>query len=302
MRVIRIITIVLGAAAIVMVGTQSQHTPPGLAAVVQAARTGCSKGSLRGNYGFQISGTIVGFGPIGGIALVTFDGEGNFTQTDNVTVNGFPNVPANRPGSGTYDVNSDCTGTQTLNSGGQVSHTTFVLADNGKEVFDIVTNPSPPNPPNLVITGVGKAVSSLDDNEEDDSSPFACSRETIKGSYATSTTGSIVFAGPVGAVADVGKITFDGNGGASQTTAVSLNGVIIPSRSSLSGSYRVEEDCTGDISLILPGPAGTITSTSRFVIVRNGEELLTLNSGVGRVLTGIATRQRAGRRFLLGHE
>jgi hypothetical protein len=61
--------------------------------------------------------------------------------------------------------------------------------------------------PHLVITGVGKAVTLVDDNEEEDSSPFACSVTTIKGSYATSTTGSIVFAGPVGAVADVGKIT-----------------------------------------------------------------------------------------------
>jgi hypothetical protein len=257
--------------------------------VVQA-QNGCSESSLRGPYGFQIKGTIVGLGPIGGVARVAFDGAGNVTQTDNVTVNGFP-IVVNRPGSGTYVVNADCTGTETLDTGGQVLHTTFVLAENGKEIFDIVTNPSPPHPPNLVITGVGKAVSSLDDNEDDDSSPFACSRRTIKGSYATSTTGSIVFAGPVGAVADVGKITFDGNGGASQTTAVSLNGIIIPSRSSLSGSYRVEEDCTGDISLILPGPAGTITSTSRFVIVRNGEELLTINTGVGRVLTGMATRQ-----------
>jgi hydroxyethylthiazole kinase-like sugar kinase family protein len=67
--------------------------------------------------------------------------------------------------------------------------------------------------------------------------------------------------------------------------------VIIPNRSSISGSYVVDADCTGDISLILPGPMGTITSTSRFVIVRNGEDLLTINTGVGRVLTGIATKQ-----------
>jgi hypothetical protein len=296
-RIIRIIGLALGLIGILTLGTQFRHMPAGLVSVVQAARTGCSNGSLRGNYGFQISGTIVGLGPIGGIALVTFDGDGNFTQTDNLTVNGVPNVPANRPGSGTYDVNPDCTGTQTLNSGGQVTHTTFVLAENGKEVFDIVTNPTPPNPPNLVITGVGKAVSSLDDNEQDDSSPFTCSRETIRGSYATSTTGSIVFAGPIGLVADVGKITFDGNGGASQTSAVSLNGMITPSRSSLSGFYAVDANCTGEISLTLPGaPGTTITSTSRFVIVRDGEELLTVNAGAGRVLTGIATRQRAGRR------
>ena len=260
------------AVAILMAGTQFRGTRARLVPVVQA-QSGCSNSSLQGSYGFQLKGTIVGLGPIGGVARLTFDGAGNFTQTDNVTVN------------------ADCTGTQTLNSGGQVIHTTFVIAENGKEVFDVVTDP------HLVITSVGEAVSSVDDNEDDDSSPFTCSLKTIKGSYATSTTGSILFAGPVGAVADVGKITFDGNGGASQTTAVSLNGVIIPSRSSLSGSYRVEADCTGDISLTLPGPTGTITSTSRFVIVRNGEEILTINTGVGRVLTGIATKQHQHPRF-----
>jgi hypothetical protein len=160
-----------------------------------------------------------------------------------------------------------------------------VLAENGKEVFDEVTDP------NLVITGVGKAVNFVDDNEDDDSSPFVCSLNTIRGSYATSTTGSIVFAGPVGAVADVGKIVFDGSGGAAQSTAVSLNGVIILNRSSLSGSYTMNADCTGDISLVLPVPTGTITSSSHFVLVHNGEELLTVNTGVGRVLTGIATKQ-----------
>lgn len=283
MRIIRIIGVIAAVAATLTVGMQFRGARARLMPAVQA-QNGCSESSLRGPYGFQIKGTIVGFGPIGGVARVAFDGAGNFTQTDNVTVNGSQ-ILVNRPGSGTYLVNTDCTGTQTLNSGGQVIHTSFVIAENGKEVFDEVTDP------HLVITGVGKAVSSLDDNEDDDSSPFVCSRKTIKGSYATSTTGSIVFAGPVGAVADVGRIIFDGDGGASQTTAVSLNGMIIPSRSSLSGSYRVEEDCTGDISLILPGPAGTITSTSRFVIVRNGEKLLTINTGVGRVLTGMATRQ-----------
>lgn len=283
MRTIRIIGVIAAAAAILIVGTQFRGAPARLMPVVQA-QSGCSDSSLRGSYGFQIKGIIVGLGPIGGVARLTFDGAGNFTQTDNVTVNGLP-IFANRPGSGTYSVNADCTGTQTLNSGGQVIHTTFVIAENGREVFDEVTDSG------LVITGVGKAVSSLDPNEDDDSSPFVCSLRTIQGSYAISTTGSIVFAGPVGAVADVGKVTFDGNGGASQSTAVSLNGVIIPKRSSLSGSYAVDANCTGEISLTLPGPTGSITSTSRFVIVRNGEELLTINTGAGRVLTGTANRQ-----------
>lgn len=126
--------------------------------------------------------------------------------------------------------------------------------------------------------------------QDEDSFPFVCSSQTIKGPYGISTTGSILFGGPVGLVADVGVLTFDGNSGASQTSTVSLNGTIIH-RSSLSGSYTVNADCTGDLSLVLPTPTGTTTSTSQFVIVRNGEELQTIVTGAGRVLSGNAKRQ-----------
>lgn len=138
----------------------------------------------------------------------------------------------------------------------------------------------------VVIEPLAKASAQLDD-----SFPSGCTLQTIRGSYGISTTGSIVSAGPVGLVADVGVITFDGSGGASQTSTVSLNGVIIPNRSSLGGSYVVNADCTGDISLTLPTPTGTTTSTSHFVIVRHGEELQTIVTGAGRVLAGDAKRQ-----------
>jgi hypothetical protein len=119
-----------------------------------------------------------------------------------------------------------------------------------------------------------------------------CSLKTVQGSYGISTTGWIVAAGPIGPVADVGVITFDGEGGVSQTTTVSLNGMIIPKRTSLNGSYEVNsDDCTGSIALTLPTPAGTTISKSNFVIVNHGQELRTIVTGEGRVLAGTANRQ-----------
>lgn len=111
------------------------------------------------------------------------------------------------------------------------------------------------------------------------------------GSYGISTAGWIVSAGPIGPVADVGVITFDGDGGASQTTTVSLNGMIIPKRTSLGGSYEVNSDCTGSITLTLPGPTGPIISTSHIVVVNHRKELRTIVTGAGRVLAGTAERQ-----------
>ena len=47
-----------------------------------------------------------------GVSLQTYDGEGNFTQTDNT--HGPSAAVTDQPGWGTYTVNSDCTGTKTL--------------------------------------------------------------------------------------------------------------------------------------------------------------------------------------------
>jgi hypothetical protein len=118
-----------------------------------------------------------------------------------------------------------------------------------------------------------------------------CSVGAVRGSSGIATSGSIVAFGPVGPVAEVGTIRFDGTGGVSQTTTVSLNGTILPDRSSISGSYDVKPDCTGDLSLVLPAPGGTITSTLHFVIVDHGRELRLVNTGAGRVLLSNARKQ-----------
>lgn len=113
----------------------------------------CSVASLKGAYGFQISGTVPGVLAIGGVARVVFDGQGNFTQTDDlqILVNGqAPIVILDRPGSGTYTINEDCTGTETLNAGGQVHHSRLVLVNHGKKIFDMGSDPG------VALTGVGE--------------------------------------------------------------------------------------------------------------------------------------------------
>ena len=100
-------------------------------------------------------------------------------------------------------------------------------------------------------------------------------------------SGSIVAGGPIGLVADVGVLTFDGLGNVTQSDTVSLNGVIGERRSA--GQYFVEPDCTGDMTLVLPPPAGV--ATSHFVIVDQGKEIRFIVTGPGRVLTTVAKRQ-----------
>lgn len=82
-------------------------------------------------------------------------------------------------------------------------------------------------------------------------------------------------------------LAFDGLGGVSQTETLSLNGAI--SERSSQGIYSVDRDCTGDMTINLPPPAGD--SKSNFVIVDEGKEMRFIVTGAGRVLTTVARRQ-----------
>jgi len=116
----------------------------------------------------------------------------------------------------------------------------------------------------------------------------SCSLARLNGSYGFTTTGSIVAAGPVGLVADVGVMTFDGAGNISEREWLSLNGT--PVERTSSGEYTLEADCTGVITLALPPPA-TGVAVSNFVLVDEAKELRAIVIGPGRVLTTVARRQ-----------
>lgn len=112
-------------------------------------RPACSNATLEGNYGFTITGTRPS-GPslpietVVGVAMTHFDGAGNLTQTDNIhgSLSGFPTP--DRPGTGTYTLNADCTGTMTLlNAGAPPIVLRIVVVDDGNEVRTAVVSPLP---------------------------------------------------------------------------------------------------------------------------------------------------------------
>jgi hypothetical protein len=111
-----------------------------------AAHAGaCSNMTIKGTYASTIHATI--FLPDGytllldGLAKQTFDGNGSFTQVDAVAANG--NLPPGwRPGSGTYSVNPDCTGTSTIVIAGMPDlHTQFIVSQSGNIIRGMVTDP-----------------------------------------------------------------------------------------------------------------------------------------------------------------
>jgi len=101
----------------------------------------CSNRTLFGSYGFTIEGTILGPNfQVRGLALQRYDGRGNILQVDHLVDNGMPPSQEWTPGTGTYSVNPDCTGSAIINSPSNpvpiALH--FVIVNNGNEIRQVV--------------------------------------------------------------------------------------------------------------------------------------------------------------------
>jgi hypothetical protein len=114
----------------------------------------CTNSTISGTYAFTLHGTI--FLPDGstllidGIAKQTYDGKGNMTQVDAVATNGVL-TPGWRSGTGTYSVDSDCTGTLTIMVPGTPDlHLQFIVARSGNTIHQVVIDPG------IATTGEGE--------------------------------------------------------------------------------------------------------------------------------------------------
>lgn len=101
----------------------------------------CSNRTLRGDYGSGIDGTLF-FGPatalLRGVVMTHYDGLGAFTQVDFATIDGAAISSDWRPGTGTYQLNPDCTGTAVISSTDGDLHLRLVVVDRGRQVISVV--------------------------------------------------------------------------------------------------------------------------------------------------------------------
>jgi hypothetical protein len=125
----------------------------GIASTAYADDKGCTNATMRGTFAYTSSGSIASppeiAGPFAEVGTQSFDGQGNTTAA--VTLSQDGNIlPVTV--TGTYSVNSDCTGTMTL----QVApidvtvDVFFVIDDSGNGFQAIETDAG------LVITRVGR--------------------------------------------------------------------------------------------------------------------------------------------------
>jgi hypothetical protein len=118
---------------------------------------GCSNATLKGEYAFGVTAYTPAGLPNGPPQVITgirvYDGTGHFKQRDYAG----DSVPAqfSKPGqeTGTYQVNSDCTGSDELDlnvpgvpagTSSGVIHTLFVISDGGRHVHEVVSEFIPP--------------------------------------------------------------------------------------------------------------------------------------------------------------
>jgi len=112
------------------------------------AQDGCSVATVMGSYGVISSGfstpsnSVKGSEvPVALVGVIAFDGVGNFSRNYTRSSGGVINQGLTT--SGTYTVNSDCTGSLTFTAGAASGNTAnIVIVSGGAEIFQIGTTPS----------------------------------------------------------------------------------------------------------------------------------------------------------------
>lgn len=109
---------------------------------VPGVHAACTTASIAGSFGFTTTGSIPALGQVAATGIFTQDTSGNITGTQTRSLNGSV---ADETFTGTATVNSDCTGTDTIQvfqDGSLVRTTTLhvVYDDNRREARAIFTS------------------------------------------------------------------------------------------------------------------------------------------------------------------
>jgi len=221
----------------------------------------CSNANVTGKYGYSASGLDKSGNPISFVDYIKADGKGTFTGTETGSDDGtvFTNVPL----TGTYSVNSDCTGSGTTKLKGQKNtyHFTLLVLSGGKSLQTLSTDAP------TVQTGGAQAQGKA-----------TCTVAGLKGTFGIESSG--VFIG-VGAVALDGLFTLDGKGNVSGSESGSIAGSIFTGQS-VSGTYTVASNCTGTLTLTVLGQ----TEHASFVMTNSGKGMLVVETDATTVVSG----------------
>jgi hypothetical protein len=110
----------------------------------------CTNRSLRGEFGYQADGALLGVPGLppaalfNSVGLAHFDGKGHLSWVEHTIVNGRPLNVDFVAAKGTYNVNADCTGTAVVNTPNSPVplNLFFVLVKGGKEIRTVLDGSS----------------------------------------------------------------------------------------------------------------------------------------------------------------
>jgi hypothetical protein len=115
-----------------------------------------------------------------------------------------------------------------------------------------------------------------------------CATSSLNGTYFYVLSGGVASGNLVLPYAELGKLNADGNGSVSGQSTFSVGGSL--RSASLSGTYAVEGNCTGTMTLTVKSASGTSTETLTFQIIYGGQSAVVAFSSSGGVIAGRAYR------------
>jgi hypothetical protein len=225
----------------------------------------CSVGSLQGSYGYFLSGPLIGVGPVAAVGILTLDGAGGLSAQDTVSNNG---VIGHRHGLGAYTMDSNCTGSASLNGDflGFSADFTVVPKSRGDAFTFIVTNPG---------TNQAGEASKVVPQEGDEG--VVCSLADLQGTYRVWGAGTSLASGLITAV---GYRILDGQGHltwAEDTRSVAGQ---ISHRIGRTADYTVDSSCA-----VTEVFADGLTFDG--VVVSGGREAFFIRTNPGTIITAL---------------
>ena len=113
-----------------------------------------------------------------------------------------------------------------------------------------------------------------------------CSVGNFQGSFGNQYSGFVSLGGAAVPIADVGHVTADGNGNYTSADTFSINAILF--RTTQTGTYTVNPDCTG--SSVGKDNLGNVIQ-SDFVIVNGGAQVQAVYTQPGITVSTVLTRQ-----------
>jgi hypothetical protein len=224
----------------------------------------CSNTSLSGTYGFLHDGTdSTGAPSSAAVSQITFDSNaGTFTVETTASHDG---VIATESLTGTYTIASNCTGTGT---------------------------PTGATPFSIVVTSTGfLALHAFSEGFAVKQGFPSCINAGVQGSFGFETTGLFLAGAPAtGWVGFIGELKFmvDSSGkGVISGHVTGSEGDTTLTFAPVTGSYKVDTDCTGTATVKLKGQPDMHFS---LVVVDGGKEMLAIETDADTVVSGTLQR------------